>query len=267
MTHRFGRGRTNPALLRRPSGVVVADSGPWQPTDLTGIRLWLRGDLGVTDDGGGDASAWADQSGNGNDFQQTTDADRPAIKAASANLGGQDALGFDGTEFLEEVTADQLATGAGVPFDIVIVFYAGLLGSVNQVFSNRSGLGAGVRLQSAGGSFNAIAENSSGTTANESGPSNAAMDINFWRCSYDGADDIEAFVDGTGNGATTAANLDAAGFASGLAWAIGGNPGGGSAVVEVGEIIMTTGTAMNAGERASLAAYLDARYSTSKGAV
>jgi hypothetical protein len=40
-------------------------SAPFSPTDLTGLALWLKADAGVTLSGA-DVTAWADQSGNGN---------------------------------------------------------------------------------------------------------------------------------------------------------------------------------------------------------
>lgn len=68
-------------------------AGPFVPTDISGCPLWVRSDLGVTQVGG-QVSAWADQSGNGNNVTQTI----PGAKAilAALELNGYPALMFDG---------------------------------------------------------------------------------------------------------------------------------------------------------------------------
>jgi hypothetical protein len=38
------------------------------PSDISGCLVWLRADNGITKDESNNVSAWADQSGNGNDF-------------------------------------------------------------------------------------------------------------------------------------------------------------------------------------------------------
>jgi hypothetical protein len=63
------------------------------PTDIDGCVLWLRADLGITEAGSG-VSVWADQSGNGNDFAQATDGNRPAYQGTTAALNNQASLDF-----------------------------------------------------------------------------------------------------------------------------------------------------------------------------
>lgn len=46
---------------------------------LSGCVLWLRADMGITKDGSDRVSVWADQSGNGHDFAQSTGTAQPAI--------------------------------------------------------------------------------------------------------------------------------------------------------------------------------------------
>jgi len=41
-------------------------SAPFSPIDIAGISLWLKADAGLTVDGNDFVTAWADQSGNGN---------------------------------------------------------------------------------------------------------------------------------------------------------------------------------------------------------
>ena len=75
--------------LRRPHFI---------PPDMAGCKLWLRGDLGITQ-AAGLVSAWADQSGNANDAAQGTGAKQPVFSASSIN--GQPGLTFSGAKFLD----------------------------------------------------------------------------------------------------------------------------------------------------------------------
>ena len=62
-------------------GTSKGSSPPFVPTNLPGLALWLRADLGITLDDG-NVSGWADQSGNGNSFTQLTTAFQPLYKLA-----------------------------------------------------------------------------------------------------------------------------------------------------------------------------------------
>lgn len=52
-------------LNRRGFFGGVAPTAPFSPADIAGLSLWLKADAGVTTSGGF-VTAWADQSGNGN---------------------------------------------------------------------------------------------------------------------------------------------------------------------------------------------------------
>lgn len=68
----------------------------WSPSMLPAgtLKLWLRADLGVTNDGSGYCSVWSDQSGNGYSFTQVTPSSRPGI----TTYNGVPCLSFDGTD-------------------------------------------------------------------------------------------------------------------------------------------------------------------------
>jgi hypothetical protein len=51
---------------------------PITPSDLSGLKLWLISDTGVTKDGSNKVSAWADQSGTGNSVSQDTASSQPS---------------------------------------------------------------------------------------------------------------------------------------------------------------------------------------------
>lgn len=57
------------------------------PTDLSGLDLWLKSDTGITLVSG-KVSAWADQSGNGRNAVQGTDANRPIMAGSQVSFSG-----------------------------------------------------------------------------------------------------------------------------------------------------------------------------------
>ena len=71
---------------------LVADP----PIPLSGLSLWLRADLGVEQDGGGNVTAWSDQAG-GHSVIQSGSA-RPTYVAS--DLNGKPALRFSGGQWL-----------------------------------------------------------------------------------------------------------------------------------------------------------------------
>ena len=76
-----------------PITFTVTSPEPNPLPDLAHLRLWLRGDKGVTE-AGGVVSAWNDQSGNFNNATQSDAARRPVVVANAIN--GKPALRFDG---------------------------------------------------------------------------------------------------------------------------------------------------------------------------
>lgn len=77
--------------IGKPQAASAAPA--WTPASLPGVVLWLRADMGTTLNGS-NVAAWADQSGNGNDFTQATDARRPTLATGSH---GKAVLSFTGT--------------------------------------------------------------------------------------------------------------------------------------------------------------------------
>src|SRR6187402_1279629 len=64
------------------------------PTD--GLTAWLMADAGVVKDGSDYVSLWQDQSGQGNDFSQSTSGSQPQWISTSFTIGG--GLHFDGVD-------------------------------------------------------------------------------------------------------------------------------------------------------------------------
>jgi hypothetical protein len=91
---------------RRAGGRTVSGGKiPFSPSQL-GPLLWLRGDLGISLNGS-NVSAWADQSGHGNNFTQSTAIAQPPTNTA---IGGQACLVFNGTTALQ--AGNFISTGA-----------------------------------------------------------------------------------------------------------------------------------------------------------
>lgn len=82
-----GFPRRDPRQNRR-----IASGSSFRPTQLPGLKLWLRSDLGITIGTG--VSAWADQSGNANNATQGTGSAQPTYNASDANYNGRPTLSF-----------------------------------------------------------------------------------------------------------------------------------------------------------------------------
>lgn len=100
----------------------------------TGLKMWLRADLGVEKDGSNYVDQWNDQSGLGNDMVQAESARRPVWQGNGLN--GQATLIFDGTD-------DYLGT-AGIigtsPATVIVVYDKPFLGGDGnqRVYSSSS---------------------------------------------------------------------------------------------------------------------------------
>ena len=100
----------------------------WTPsTPVNGLKLWLKADAGVTKDANNQISAWADQSGNGNNALQSTLGNQPLWVGSAVN--GKPVVRFDG--------ANDVITAAGVTgtmnaFTVIWITNPAQLSSYNQ---------------------------------------------------------------------------------------------------------------------------------------
>lgn len=74
--------------FRRAAGRGGVSGGVFTPKALSGLVLWLRGDLGITLNGS-TVSAWADQSGQGQNLVQATGANQPTFSAADVTYNNR----------------------------------------------------------------------------------------------------------------------------------------------------------------------------------
>ena len=98
--------------------IVLANSNNTtiSPTSVSGIAAWYKSDSGITV-GSGLVSAWADQSGNGNNLVQNTVSKQPAYGTATSN--GLPLITFNGTS-----TTLVAATNAGITGSAFSIFIA-----------------------------------------------------------------------------------------------------------------------------------------------
>ena len=100
---------------------------------ISGLRVRLRADLGITKDGSDLVSAWADQSGNGLNFTQATGGHQPLWLATSGT--GQPIVRFDGS-------TDNINTGTissqAAPHHFFIVFKQLYWGDNEYIYVNNT---------------------------------------------------------------------------------------------------------------------------------
>lgn len=90
----------------------------WTPATPSGLLLWLRADLGVTIGTG--VSAWADQSGSGNNVSQATGSKQPTLNASDAAYNNQKTLTFASAS-TQVMQSAALAGGSLSTFTAMIV--------------------------------------------------------------------------------------------------------------------------------------------------
>lgn len=94
-----------------PVTLTITGTGPAAPP-TAGLQLWLKADAGVTAVGGA-VTAWADQSGNGNNAMQAFDVSAPVLVNDAVN--GKPALRFDGElRYLDVASSPSVAITADI---------------------------------------------------------------------------------------------------------------------------------------------------------
>ncbi len=162
------------ALLLGAAVPTLAQTGPGgvgNPTGAGGqprVALWLRSDLGVTP--GTNAvgvSAWADQSGNGNNFAQAAAGNQPVYNTNIIN--GRPILRFDGIDDFIRASGAGLHSANALP----ISFFAVTNSNASQ--TNPKGL-----FDSAPGNTNVFRFFNDGGGAGNVPPAGADNTVEFW---------------------------------------------------------------------------------------
>jgi len=102
-------------VLQRYYGNKVKLTGStascFTPTSITGCKLWLDATRGITKDGSNKVSAWADQSGLGNNASQGSAGNQPTWVAPTSGTNGNAHILFASAS-----TEYMTANGAATPF-------------------------------------------------------------------------------------------------------------------------------------------------------
>lgn len=107
----LGRGLHIPMGGRKGGGAA-----PFSPSDISGLKLWLKADA-ITGLNDGDAvTTWSDSSGEGDDATQSTAGQKPIYKTAIQN--GLAVVRFDGSN---DVMAATLGADIAQPITAYIV--------------------------------------------------------------------------------------------------------------------------------------------------
>jgi len=84
-------------------GIRRTGRGGFDPRTVSGLILWLDASRGITLNGS-DVSAWADQSGEGNDLTQATPSNQPLFVSSLAALNNMPAIKGAGSDHLDRAT-------------------------------------------------------------------------------------------------------------------------------------------------------------------
>jgi hypothetical protein len=99
------------------ANVATVNGTTWPsflPTDIASLEIWVRSDLGITKDGGDAVATWADQSGNGNDFNHVTN--KPTW--VDSQINGEAVVKFDGTN--DEMQTASITLNRPMHFFVVL---------------------------------------------------------------------------------------------------------------------------------------------------
>ncbi len=230
------------------------------PASLPGLILWLRADLGITL-AGSKVSAWADQSGNGNDFTQAVDARRPTFTASDANFNNQAVVTGSATTFL----ASAAPMGGGLAQTTVLAVFRDASAAIGLL------LEAGPTFPTAGGLMVDLTGGANcdvytyGATGFGGRRAAAVTNTKYHKAFvFDHANAAtvppvvysQGAVEATSNIGATATN----GNSAALTWNVMGRSGGGASFEGAAAEFIAYNRALTAAEALQLYAYTSARY-------
>ncbi len=247
----------------KDAAAADADAAAFTVKSVAGLVLWLEGDVGVTATSNL-VSAWADQSGNGNNATQGQAQYQPTINATGLN--NKPSIHFDAGTHLAIADTATLQWGTGDFCVALVMKEATASNTYGMVFSKQApnypfpgpGIFANFTLPSQtttwGGQEDYLNYVSTATTLLNN---NAAHQFSFVRTGTTLTVRLDGNIDGTN--ATDASATDVG--AVGSVVSIGANTSGGQALTgDIAEIIAIKGT-LAGGDLTNIQSYLKAKYS------
>lgn len=116
---------------------VGGGAAPFSPTDLSGLSLWLKADAGVTLSGA-NVTAWADQSGNGNNASANS-GEEPTFISSFSN--SKPAIEFNGTTQIIQI-ADANSLDFLTTSSFIVLKYIGQGTGNNIVYFKNANAGS-----------------------------------------------------------------------------------------------------------------------------
>lgn len=242
-----------------PMGSIQARRDAFTPASISGCILWLRADLGVTTTPS-KVSAWADQSGNGNDFVQATDARRPTYTASDANFNGLPVVTGVATAWLSSVGA----MGGGYAQTTVGVVFRDTAAGGAVLFEAGPSFptAGGCMLDASGTNFDVYTYGATGSNGRRAA---AASNTRYHKTvvfDHAAVATVNPLVYSAGATESTSNILSTGtnGNSSSLTWNIMGRTGGSASIVGAVAEIFAYSRGITAGEASNLYAYTSARY-------
>ena len=158
-----------PALVRNTQITVhwqnparAADANLFRPTDLSACAMWLHAGAGVTVDGSGLVSSWADQTGNGRNASQADVNYQPRWVTNAVN-------GLPAVRFAVTDSRDSMATGWSATNTPYSVFVAGTFRRDSgitwwrRIIQGSAGYNWGIMLSNPNTFYAGVAKDANGT--------------------------------------------------------------------------------------------------------
>jgi hypothetical protein len=232
----------NPFEAKLGGPLVISRGAAASGPPSTNRVIWLKSDVGITKDGSNRVSAWADQSGNGNDVTQATGTDQPLW--VDAVLNSLPVIRFSQSN--GEGLVRNASPTISQPYSVVAVLKTDNLGSDGQVmFSFSASRGAYITSTEKASAYCGAAGITGGTTLNTS--------TYYWIVWNLNSTSSEIFVNGSSDASGNVGTDGVSGYqVSGIA---SGGPWGG----DLAELIVYSQT-MTAGNITTLDGYFASRY-------
>lgn len=226
----------------------------FSPADLTGLTAWYdASDAGSITESGGAVSQWNDLSGNGYHLTQSTGANKPTTGTNTIN--GLNVLTSAGSAFMSRA-ATQIVNSSTGEWSVFVVARVTALVGTQQIIDQDDATRVAQFVRVNGSNLESIAFTTASTDTPGSSPS---ATVAFQASAIRTTTTVEAFLDGSGNGSTSATSPETG--ATVLTVFRGGtNAGTNQLTGDIAEIIVTNTD--SSADRTTVESYLQAKWGT-----